>query len=313
MLTFDFMEPTSTIHKGLQDVIIVGGSYAGLAAAMTLGRSLRRVLMLDSGLPCNRQTPQSHNFITQDGEKPAVIAQLALEQVLAYPTVQFIGGKVTGAQRTGDHFTVNTESGDRFTASRLLFATGIADIMPDLPGFAASWGISVLHCPYCHGYEVKGKKLAVLANGDMAFEYVRLLYQWSQDLILLTNGPCTLGAAYREKLERQHISIIESPLQELLHTNGYIRSIRLADGSVIEADAMFNRPAFQQHCDVPVDLGCMLTDQGYLQADEFGKTNVPGVFVAGDNSSMMRSVAAAAAAGNKAGAWINKDLAEERF
>lgn len=304
------MEAISTIHY---DVIIVGGSYAGLAAAMTLGRSLRRVLVVDNGLPCNRQTPHSHNFITQDGEKPAAIAKLALEQVLAYPTVQFIGGKVTDAQRTGDHFTVNTESGDRFTASRLLFATGIADIMPDLPGFAASWGISVLHCPYCHGYEVKGKKLAVLANGDMAFEYVRLLYQWSQDLILLTNGPSMLGAAHQEKLEQQHISIIESPLQELLHTNGYIRSIRLADGSVIVVDAMFNRPAFQQHCDVPVALGCTLTDQGYLQADEFGKTNVPGVFVAGDNSSMMRSVASAVAAGNKAGAWINKDLAEERF
>ncbi len=119
------------------------------------------------------------------GRSLQLSAKLALEQVLAYPTVQFIQGKVTDAQRKGDHFTVSTESGDRFTASRLLFATGIADIMPDLPGFAACWGISVLHCPYCHGYEVKGKKLAVLANGEMAFEYTRLLYQWSRDLVLL--------------------------------------------------------------------------------------------------------------------------------
>ncbi len=111
MLTFAFMEATSTIHKGLHDVLIIGGSYAGLAAAMTLGRSLRRVLIVDSGLPCNRQTPHSHNFITQDGEKPGAIAKLALEQVLAYPTVQFIEGKVTDARRNGDHFIVNTESG----------------------------------------------------------------------------------------------------------------------------------------------------------------------------------------------------------
>lgn len=313
MLTFAFMEATSTIHKGLHDVLIIGGSYAGLAAAMTLGRSLRRVLIVDSGLPCNRQTPHSHNFITQDGEKPGAIAKLALEQVLAYPTVQFIEGKVTDARRNGDHFIVNTESGDQYTASRLLFATGIADMMPGLPGFAACWGISVLHCPYCHGYEVKGKKLAVLANGEMAFEYTRLLYQWSQHLVLLTNGPSSIDAAHRNKLQQHNISIIEAPVQELLHTDGYISAIRLANGSVEEVYAMFNRPVFRQHCEVPVALGCTLTDQGYLQADEFGKTNVPGVFVAGDNSSMMRSVAAAAAAGNKAGAWINKELAEERF
>jgi thioredoxin reductase len=304
------MEAINTVHH---DVVIVGGSYAGLAAAMALGRSLRRVLIVDSGLPCNRQTPHSHNFITQDGERPAAIAKLALEQVLAYPTVQFIQGKVRDAQRNEDHFTVNTVSGDQYTASRLLFATGIADIMPDLPGFAACWGISVLHCPYCHGYEVKGKKLAVLANGEMAFEYTRLLYQWSQDLVLFTNGPSTMDAARHTTLQEHNIPIIEEPVQELLHTDGYISAIRLANGSVVAVDAMFNRPAFRQHCEVPVALGCTLTDQGYLQADEFGKTNVPGVFVAGDNSSMMRSVAAAAAAGNKAGAWINKELVEERF
>ncbi len=135
-------------------------------------------------------------------------------------------------------------------------------MMPDLPGFAACWGISVLHCPYCHGYEVKGKKLAVLANGDTAFEYVRLLYQWSQDLILFTNGLSSLGAAHRKKLEQQHISIIEAPLQELLHTDGYIRSIRLADGSVIEVDAMFNKPAFHQHCEVPVSVGVYIDRSG---------------------------------------------------
>ncbi|AXY76319.1 NAD(P)/FAD-dependent oxidoreductase [Paraflavitalea soli] len=307
------METTSTIPKGLFDVIIVGGSYAGLAAAMTLGRSLRRVLIVDSGLPCNRQTPHSHNFITQDGEKPGAIAQLALKQVLAYPTVQFIQGKVTEAQRNGDHFTIKAASGEQYTASKLLFATGIADIMPNLPGFAACWGISVLHCPYCHGYEVKGNKLAVLANGEMAFEYVRLLHQWSQNLVLLTNGSSTLGAALTDKLQQHNIPIIETPLQELVHNDGYITAIRLADGSVLEVDAMFHKPAFRQHCDIPEALGCTRTEQGFLQADEFGKTNVPGVYVAGDNSSMMRSVAAAAAAGNKAGAWINKELVEERF
>lgn len=306
------MEARSTINKALYDVIIVGGSYAGLAAAMTLGRSLRNVLVVDSGLPCNRQTPHSHNFITQDGERPAVIAERAREQVLAYPTVQFIGGKVTDAQRAADHFIVHTEAGEQLSASRLLFATGIADIMPDIPGFAACWGISVLHCPYCHGYEVKGKKLGLLANGDMAFEFTRLLHQWSRELVLLTNGPATLAVAQREKLQQYGIPVIEGLVSQLLHTDGKINGVEV-DGTVVQLDAIFTKPAFRQHCDVPEALGCLRTENGYLQADEFGKTNVPGVFVAGDNCSPMRSVAAAAAAGNKAGAWINKDLVEEHF
>lgn len=306
------METKNTLNE-VFDVIIVGGSYAGLSAAMALGRASRQVLVVDSGLPCNRSTPHSHNFITQDGEPPAIIAERARKQVLAYPTVQFISGKVTEAQKVGDHFTVQTAEGSRFAALRLLFATGITDIMPNLPGFAACWGISILHCPYCHGYEVKGKKWGLLGNGDIAFEFARLLYQWSSDLVLLTNGPATLTAAHREKLQQRQIPVIETPLNALLHTDGYISGVKLSDGSVVEVEAIFTKPAFRQHCEVPAVLGCTINEHGYIQADEFGKTNVPGVFVAGDNCSGMRSVAAAVAAGNKAGAWINKDLAEASF
>jgi thioredoxin reductase len=307
------METNNTINKGGYEVIIIGGSYAGLSAAMALGRALRRVLIVDSGLPCNRQTPHSHNFITQDGEQPAVIASKARKQVLSYPTVQLREGKVIDAQKSGDHFMVRTEAGDVYTGARLLFATGITDIMPELPGLADCWGISVLHCPYCHGYEVRGKKLGLLANGDMGFEFTRLLYQWSKDLILFTNGPSTLTAAQREKLNHYNIPIIETRLSQIMHRDGYLSGIELGGNEVVQVDALFAKLAFRQHCELPVALGCTLTEAGFLQADEMGKTNVPGVFVAGDSTSFMRSVAAAVAAGNKAGAWINKELAEASF
>ena len=307
------MEAITTTGAADLEVIIVGGSYAGLSAAMALGRSLRRVLVIDGGLPCNRQTPHSHNFITQDGAVPAMIAGKAREQVLAYPSVQWINGMVTEARKEAGGFVITTSSGESFHTLRVLFATGIYDMLPELPGFQACWGISVLHCPYCHGYEVNGKRLGIMANGDIAFDYVRLIHQWSKQLTLFTNGPSALVDAHRQKIELHGIAIVETPVSGVAHVDGYLSGVMLASGEVEVVDALFYRPAFRQHCDLPVALGCNLTEQGYIQADDFGKTNVPGVFVAGDNANMMRSVAAAVAAGNKAGAWINRELVEEQF
>ena len=174
------------------EVIIVGGSYSGLSAAMSLGRSLRQVLVIDSGLPCNRQTPHSHNFITHDGEKPAVISAKAKLQVDLYKTVQFYNGVAISAIKTENGFEIKTESGLSFTSRKVLFATGVKDLLPEIKGFAECWGISVLHCPYCHGYEVKEERTAIIANGEMGFDFAKLISNWTKDLRLCTNGKSTL-------------------------------------------------------------------------------------------------------------------------
>jgi len=140
------------------DVIIIGGSYAGLSAALALGRSLRKVLIMDSGLPCNRSTPHSHNFLTHDGERPAVIAEQARTKVLAYKTVTWWNGLAVSGRKTGSGFEIITQNDGIFYGRKLIFATGIRDILPDIKGFAECWGISVIHCPYCHGYEFRGEK-----------------------------------------------------------------------------------------------------------------------------------------------------------
>ena len=176
------------------DVIIIGGSYSGLAAAMALGRALRNVLIIDSGKPCNRQTPYSHNFLTQDGKTPKEIASLAKQQVDQYNTVQFLNGVATNGLKTNAGFEIHTNTGKVFTARKIIFATGIKDIMPDIPGFADSWGISVLHCPYCHGYEVKYLPTGILGNGNYGFEFSTLISNWTKDLTIYTNGPSTLTA-----------------------------------------------------------------------------------------------------------------------
>ncbi|RDB04817.1 NAD(P)/FAD-dependent oxidoreductase [Runella aurantiaca] len=295
------------------DVIVIGGSYAGLSASMALGRSLRSVLIIDSGKPCNRTAPHSHNFITQDGETPAAIAQKAKDQVLVYPSIQFVADTVQSAQKEGNLFRIKTEANVEFTATKLLFATGIRDLMPDLPGFADCWGISILHCPYCHGYEVNGTALGILGNGEMGFEFAKLISQWTPHLTLFTNGPSTLSAEQTQKLLQHHIAIIEDEFDHLEQTDGKLEQVIFKNGSKQAVSAIFARVPFQQHCTIPQELGCELTENGYLKIDHFNQTTVAGVYAAGDNTSPMRAVSEATAAGTKAGASINKELIQDSF
>lgn len=301
------------IDKTYRDAIIIGGSYAGLSAAMALGRSLRRVLVIDAGKPCNRQTPHSHNFITHDGEIPKAIAEKAKTQVLAYPTVTFLNDFAIRAERTEEGFVLTTQSGGTFKAKKLLFATGITDELPPIPGLAECWGITALHCPYCHGYEVHHRALGVLGNGAVGFDLARLISQWTDKLTLFTDGPSTLTPEQAAALEKNGIAVLENKISQLSHSDGKLEAIVLADGSQKNIDALFVRPGFRQHCRIPQELGCILTEQGFIQVDEVQRTNEPGVYAAGDNSTPFRSVAAAVAAGTKAGAMLNRELIDESF
>lgn len=301
------------MNKHAFDVIIIGGSYAGLSAAMALGRSLKHVLVIDSGTPCNRQTPHSHNFITQDGATPAQIAALAKAEVLKYDTIRFCNALATAAVQTANGFEVTISTGQQFAAKKLLFATGVNDQMPGIHGFAECWGISVLHCPYCHGYEVKNAILGLIGNGDAGYELCKLISNWSRELILFTNGPSTLTEAQQAKLTKHHIAIIETPIDSFQHNNGYIHHILLQNGTLKPVDAVFARVPFQQQCLLPQYLGCEITETGHIKTDDFQKTTVPGIYAAGDNATMYRSVPAVVAAGSKAGAFINKELIEDFF
>ncbi|MCE7070687.1 NAD(P)/FAD-dependent oxidoreductase [Dyadobacter sp. CY327] len=295
------------------EVIIIGGSYAGLSAAMSLGRSLRKTLVIDSGKPCNVQTPHSHNFLTQDGRTPEDIALLGKEQVANYPTVQFHDGLAETGRKTENGFEIATENGDTFTAKKLIFATGLKDQMPDIAGYAECWGISVIHCPYCHGYEVKNEKTGILANGDAGFEYAKLISNWTKDLTIFTNGASELTPEQTEKISTRNIRIVDKPIASLIHKNGLLEKIVFKDQSEEPITAIYSRPAFKQHSAIPEQLGCALTETGLLKLETYQQTSVPGIYAAGDNSHMARSVALAVSAGSMAGALINRELIEEAF
>lgn len=295
------------------DVIIIGGSYAGLSAAMALGRALRNVLIIDSGLPCNRQTPHSHNFITQDGEKPSVITEKAKKQVLKYSTVKFHNDLAINGKKIENGFNITTKSDKEFTTKKLIFATGLKDIMPDMKGFSECWGISVIHCPYCHGYEVKNEKTGVFANGDAAFHYAQLIRNWTKDLTIFTNGKSTLTQEQTDKINKHSIPIIDKEIAYLKHENGNVQQIVFKDNSVFGLKAIYSRPDFEQQCKIPETLGCEMTDQGLLKVDMFQKTSVENIFACGDNASPLRAVSYAVATGSIAGGMVNNGLTEEEF
>ncbi|GGB85947.1 thioredoxin reductase [Flavobacterium suaedae] len=294
------------------EVIIIGGSYAGLSAGMALGRASRETLIIDSGKPCNRYTPHSHNFLTQDGETPQKIAQTGKDQVLKYPSITFQQGKVTDVVRNENGFTVITESEDSFTAKKVIFALGIKDILPEIENITECWGKTIIHCPYCHGYEFKGEKTAIIANGEAAYHYASLLKQWTNDLTIFSNGKGNFTDEQLLKLKKHTIPVVEKRIKQVEHVNGALQKIILEDGDIHKYNVAYARPMAEQHNDIPKKLG-LLDENGYIAVNEMQKTNIEGIYAAGDCTTPLRTVSTAIASGTKAGAMLNGDLCQEIF
>jgi thioredoxin reductase len=305
---FNPMTDTNTF-----EIIIIGGSYAGLSAGMALGRALRNVLIIDAGQPCNIQTPKSHNFLTQDGKTPKEISSIAKQQVQEYKTVKFHDGFVVNVIKTSNGYEIATKNKHTFLTKKIIFATGVKDIMPAIKGFSECWGISVIHCPYCHGYEVKNEKTGILANGDTAFHYAQLISNWTKNLTIFTNGQPTLTEEQINKIKKHNIPIVEKEIISLNHKNGDLHEIVFADNTTYQVKAIYARPDNKQHCDIPEKLGCELTEQGLIKVDKFQKTTVENIFACGDNANPLRAIFNAVSTGNTAGAIMNNGMTEEEF
>lgn len=291
------------------DVIIIGGSIAGLSAALTLGRSLRKVLVIDSGKPCNRFTPHSHNFLTQDGIPPRQIIETAKAQILKYKTVEFFDGEVQNVMKDDESFKVEMNSSDEFFLSKkIIFATGLKDNLPEINGLQDCWGISAIHCPYCHGYEFKYQKTGILANGEAAFHYAKLVGNLTSELKIFTNGKSEFTNEQLDYFKLKEIQIIENKIIEIKNENGFINEIQFDQNLFYELNALYVRPDSEQSSKIPETLGCELNQNKLIVVDMFQKTNAEGVFACGDNSNMFRSVSAAVASGNMAGGSVNMEF-----
>lgn len=311
-LTTFAMHNTETNNNSFE-VIIVGGSYAGLAAAMALGRAVKKTLVIDNGKPCNRQTPHSHNFLTNDGKTPSEISATAKEQVSKYDAVHFLNDTAINAKKIGSEFQVQVTGGEIFTAKKIIFATGIRDMFPPIEGFSECWGISVLHCPYCHGYEIRNVKTGILANDSAGFEFAKLISNWTNDLTVFTNGATEFTSGQIEELQKHGIKIVESVILSFKHSRGFIKNILFKDGSVFSLEAIYAPVPFVQHCEIPEFIGCELTEAGYIKIDDSYVTTIPGVYAIGDNATKLRTVANAVAMGTAAGMSISKKMIIEEY
>jgi thioredoxin reductase len=295
------------------DVIIVGGSSAGLSAALVLGRSRRNVVVFDDGQPCNRFSHASHGFLTRDGIAPSELLQIAREQLRPYTTIEVRPETVSRIAPIDGGFSVETASGDSVTARKVLLATGIKDILPPVTGMEQFWGSSIFHCPYCDGWEVRDQPIVVYGSGETAFHKTMLLWNWSRNLTLCTGGEGELPAEKRDLLSKNNITVIETPISHLEGQDGQVDQIIFTDETNLKCKAIFIQPAFEHRTPFAQDLDCTLTQHNYVQVDVLGRTSVTGVYAAGDVTAQMRSVALSVAQGSSAGAGINYDLIVEDF
>jgi thioredoxin reductase len=293
-----------------QDVIIIGGSFAGLAAAMQLARARKNVLVIDSGNPRNRFAANSHGFPGQDGRTPFDIQSNLRQELAAYATATCRNAAVVSVTRQKKGFLCILADSTQISARRIILAYGVKDNLPDLPGLYERWGESVLHCPYCHGYELSQQPVGVLATGDMAFHQAMMLPDWGPTT-LFTQGKITLLPEQANALAEREVQIEEAPIIELTGQSPALDGVRLKDGRKIPLAGLFLSPATSPASDLADRLGCATTDGPtgpYLKVDMMQATSVPGVFAAGDLASPMPNATLAAAAGVLAGGAAHRSL-----
>ncbi len=292
------------------DVVVIGGGAAGLSAALVLTRAQRSVAVVDAGAPRNAPAAHMQGFLSRDGLPPGDLLALGREEVQGYGG-EIIDGTVAGvASGTGPGWRVELTNGRQLTGRRLLIATGLCDELPDIPGVRERWGRDLLHCPYCHGYEVRDQPVGVLGGTPEAVQHAQLVRQWASDVVLFTHTD-TLTADQREQLVARAIGIVDGTVQRLLVEDDRLQGVELEDGRTVRRTAVFVRPRLVPDNDLLVGLGCAVDDNGWVVADPTGGTSVPGVWVAGNAVNARAQVITAAGEGSAAAIALNADLVEE--
>ncbi|HSK22041.1 MAG TPA: NAD(P)/FAD-dependent oxidoreductase [Egicoccus sp.] len=297
------------------DVLVVGGGPAGLAAALVLARSRRSVVVVDAGEPRNAPAEAVHAFLTRDGTPPARLLELARAEVAGYG-VEVRTGRVVGAARGGDRFLVDLDGDTAVTARRLVVTTGLVDELPPLPGLAERFGRDVVHCPYCHGYEVRDRRIGVLATSPMSTHQAGLFRQLSDRVVYLRHtGPAPDPEAWAG-LAARGVDFVEGEVAGIDVRDDHLVGVALADGSRVDLDVLVVAPRFVARAEMLAGLGLEAVEHPsgvglYVPAEPTGRTGVPGVWVAGNVADPSAQVVSAAAQGNLAGAHVNADLVAE--
>ena len=298
------------------DVLIVGGGAAGLSAALVLARAGRSVVVIDAGRPRNAPAAHMHGFLGSDGLPPAELLAAGRQEIAGYGarvvpgTVSAVVPRAALPSRTMLGFDVTLDIDQTLAARRVLISTGLTDDLPDISGLRERWGRDVLHCPYCHGYEVKDEPIGVLGGSDEAVAHAHLVRQWSEDVFYFTNGT----APTVEQLERFHargIQVIDGEIERLVISADRLSGVALANGQIVPRTAVFVRPRFLPNATLLSSLGCATDAHGWVSTDPTGRTSVVGIWAAGNAVNPRVQVITAAGEGSAAAIAINNDLVDE--
>ena len=291
----------------MYDVIIVGGSYAGLAAGLQLARARRKILVIDAGQRRNRFASHSHGFLTQDGTDPAEIAAIARRQILAYPSVDWRDDRAVGGAGSFDDFAITLEAGEVLRGRRLILAPGVRDELPEIEGLAERWGRSVFHCPYCHGYELGDGPIGVLAASAMSIHHAQMLPDWGKTTYFLNGSPSPSEVELAD-LARRGASIEPAPIRRIVGDNA---DIELEDGRIVPVRGLFTASHTSPSSPLAGHLGCAMADSpsgSYIETDAMKATTVRGIFACGDAARPFGSVTLAVGDGAMAGVATHRSL-----
>jgi thioredoxin reductase len=297
----------------MYDCIIIGGGPAGLSAALTLGRSCRKTHIIDDKNPRSQVTRFSHGFLTRDGVLPKEFRNLAQQELANYPSVSIETDLVVDVHNRSGSFEIVTNSGDHFSTKKLLFATGLKDILPKIEGLKSVYGISAFICPYCDGWEFREQPIAIIGSKLADIHFVKALHGWSRDIILFTNGPAHMEKSQIDRFLEKNIPIYEEKIKCIEHDDGILQSVLLEDGARISRKAIFFNPEVRQASLLPQKLGVGLNDLQLFITEEDGKTNIDGLYIAGDSRNHLHQIIHAASDGAKAAVSINMELLKEEW
>jgi thioredoxin reductase len=304
----------------LFDCAIIGGGPAGLNASLILGRARRNVILFDNNNPRNAVTQESHGFITRDGIKPKEFREIAHEEIGRYSSVVYARREVTSVIKNNNSneplFELLTlENNERYQSKTIIISTGLRDILPSIDNISDYYGRSLFHCPYCDGWELRDKPLVVIIGEQVqGFHFIQTIYNWSKDLVVCTNGTVFQNTEQKDLLQRKGIKIIENKIKNFVGENRQMEKILFENGKSVSRKGGFVMPQLVQSSDFGKQLGCQYNSLGGIAIDSFGRTNIPGVYAAGDASVIAPAqLIIAAAEGVRAAAGVNTDLTQKEF
>ncbi|WP_153464347.1 NAD(P)/FAD-dependent oxidoreductase [Sediminibacillus terrae] len=298
----------------LLDCVIVGGGPAGLNASLVLARAKKNIVLFDEDKPRNAVTYESHGFITRDRIKPSEFKRLAREDLKEYPSLEIRNQRVTAIQKEDGSFLVQTGEGDRYRSRKIILATGLTELLPDIEGIHEFYGTSLFSCPFCDGWELRDRPLVVVAEDERAMHGVKLIANWSKDLVVCTNGKTPFTAEQKALLSKKNIRIIDNEIESFQGDKGQLEKIRFKEGEELEREGGFIASELKQASSLIESLGCSLNTMGGIETDDFGRTEVEGVYACGDNALVAPAqLVIAASEGSRTAIGVVADLVNEDF